>query len=106
MPLGSPIGTNRGLENEAQIRIIIAQAHVPVVVDAGIGAPSHAAKAMEMGADAVLVNTAIAVAADPVRMAAAFAMAVECGRAAYECGLPTVGGELASATSPLTAFLD
>ena len=107
MPLGSPIGTNRGIENEAQIRIIIAQARVPVVVDAGIGAPSHAAKAMEMGADAVLVNTAIAIARDPVRMAKAFAMAVECGRSAYECGLAPVSAESkAIATSPLTAFLD
>ncbi len=107
MPLGSPIGTNRGIENEAQIRIIIAQARVPVVVDAGIGAPSHAAKAMEMGADAVLVNTAIAVARDPVRMASAFAAAVECGRAAFEAGLPPVSANAkASATSPLTAFLD
>jgi len=107
MPLGSPIGTSRGLENEAQIRIIIAQARVPVVVDAGIGAPSHAARAMEMGADAVLVNTAIAVARDPVRMAEAFAMAVECGRAAFEAGLSPVNSELkANPTSPLTAFLD
>jgi len=108
MPLGSPIGCNRGIENEAQIRIIIAQARVPVVVDAGIGAPSHAAKAMEIGADAVLVNTAIAVARDPMRMAKAFAMAVEAGRAAFESGLPPVSaaGSVASATSPLTAFLD
>ncbi|MBN1403627.1 MAG: thiazole synthase [Opitutales bacterium] len=107
MPLGSPIGSNRGIQNEAQIRIIIAQARVPVVVDAGIGAPSHAALAMEMGADAVLVNTAIAVARDPVRMARAFAMAVEAGRAAYESGLAPVSTDLkASATSPLTAFLD
>ena len=107
MPLGSPIGTNRGIENEAQIRIIIAQARVPVVVDAGIGAPSHAAKAMEMGADAVLVNTAIAIARDPSRMAEAFAMAVVSGRAAYEAGLPAASADAkASATSPLTAFLD
>lgn len=107
MPLGSPIGTNRGLENEAQIRIIIAQARVPVVVDAGIGAPSHAAKAMELGADAVLVNTAIAIARDPIRMAKAFAMAVEAGRSAYESGLAPVCAEAkAVATSPLTAFLD
>jgi thiazole synthase len=107
MPLGSPIGTNRGLENEAQIRIIIAQARVPVVVDAGIGAPSHAAKAMELGADAVLVNTAIAIARDPIRMAKAFAMAVEAGRSAYESGLAPVSAEAkAVATSPLTAFLD
>lgn len=107
MPLGSPIGTNRGIENEAQIRIIIAQARVPVVVDAGIGAPSHAAKAMEMGADAVLVNTAIAVACDPIRMAKAFAMATEAGRAAYEAGLAPVSvSAKAVATSPLTSFLN
>jgi len=105
MPLGSPIGSNRGLQTRDQIRIIIEQATVPVVVDAGIGAPSHAAEAMELGADAVLVNTAIAVAGDPNRMARAFAAAVEAGRAAFESGL---GGRqtTASATSPLTAFLD
>ncbi len=105
MPLGSPIGSNRGLQTREQIRIIIEQATVPVVVDAGLGAPSHAAEAMELGADAVLVNTAIAVASDPNRMALAFKMAVEAGRAAYESGLarPVEG---ASATSPLTAFLD
>ena len=87
MPLGSPIGTNQGILTAFQISIIIEQARVPVVVDAGLGAPSHAAQAMEMGADAVLVNTAIAVAGDPVRMARAFAMAVEAGREAYESGL-------------------
>ena len=105
MPLGSPIGSNRGIQTRDQIRIIIEQATVPVVVDAGLGAPSHAAEAMELGADAVLVNTAIAVAPDPVRMAAAFRMAVEAGRAAFEIGL---AGRLdtASPTSPLTAFLD
>jgi thiazole synthase len=105
MPLGSPIGSNRGIETRAQIEIIIEQAIVPVVVDAGIGAPSHAAEAMEMGADAVLVNTAIAVASDPLRMANAFKMAVECGRDAYEIGL-AAELETASATSPLTAFLN
>ncbi len=105
MPLGSPIGSNRGIETRGQIRIILEQATVPVVVDAGIGAPSHAAEAMEMGADAVLVNTAIAVANDPVRMSRAFKMAVECGREAYEVGLAE-RLETASATSPLTAFLD
>ena len=105
MPLGSPIGSNRGIETRAQIQIIIEQATVPVVVDAGIGAPSHAAEAMEMGADAVLVNTAIAVASDPLRMANAFKMAVECGREAYEIGL-AAEQETASATSPLTAFLN
>jgi thiazole synthase len=104
MPLGSPIGSNRGLQTRDQIRIIIEQATVPVVVDAGLGAPSHAAQAMELGADAVLVNTAIAVASDPVRMATAFQMAVQAGRAAFETGL-AAEGELASATSPLTAFL-
>ena len=104
MPLGSPIGSNRGIESRGQIRIIIEQATVPVVVDAGIGAPSHAAEAMEMGADAVLVNTAIAVANDPCRMARAFAGAVECGRDAYEIGLAAPLAA-ASATSPLTAFL-
>src|SRR6202045_1420814 len=83
MPLGSPIGSNRGLQTRDQIRIIIEQATVPVVVDAGIGAPSHAAEAMELGADAVLVNTAIAVANDPDKMAVAFKMAVKAGRAAF-----------------------
>src|SRR5438093_10222663 len=87
MPLGSPIGSNRGLQSRDQIRIIIEQATVPVVVDAGLGAPSHAAEAMEMGADAVLVNTAIVIASEPSRMAVAFKMAVEAGRAAYEIGL-------------------
>jgi len=105
MPLGSPIGSNRGLETREQIRIIIEQATVPVVVDAGIGAPSHAAEAMEMGADAVLVNTAIAVAYDPCRMARAFAEAVHCGREAYETGLASPKSA-ASATSPVTAFLN
>lgn len=104
MPLGSPIGSNRGIQTRDQIRIIIDQATVPVVVDAGLGAPSHAAEAMEMGADAVLINTAIAVSDDPNRMAVAFRMAVEAGRAAFECGLPTQR-ETASPTSPLTAFL-
>jgi thiazole synthase len=105
MPLGSPIGSNRGIQTRDQIRIIIEQATVPVVVDAGLGAPSHAAEAMELGADAALVNTAIAVATDPNRMAIAFKMAVEAGRAAYESGLGPQS-QLAHATSPLTAFLD
>src|ERR1700677_1003206 len=105
MPLGSPIGSNRGVQTRDQIRIIIEQATVPVVVDAGLGAPSHAAEAMEMGADAVLVNTAIAVADDPNKMPVAFKMAVEAGRAAFESGLG-VTHETASATSPLTAFLN
>lgn len=104
MPLGAPIGSNRGLATRDQIRIIIDQAIVPVVVDAGIGAPSHAAEAMELGADAVLVNTAIAIASDPVRMAAAFKQAVEAGRTAFELGLPEALDH-ASATSPLTGFL-
>lgn len=105
MPLGSPIGSNRGLDTRAQIAIIIEQARVPVVVDAGLGQPSHAAAAMEMGADAVLVNTAIAIASDPVQMAQAFAMAVQAGRCAREIGSAAVGRR-AEATSPLTAFLD
>jgi thiazole synthase len=105
MPLGAPIGSNRGLETRRQLEIIIEQAIVPVVVDAGIGAPSHAAEALEMGADAVLVNTAIAIACDPCRMALAFKMAVEAGRMAFELGLPQPLGQ-ASATSPLGSFLD
>jgi len=104
MPLGSPIGSNRGLQTRDQLRIIIEQATVPVVVDAGLGAPSHAAEAMELGADAVLVNTAIAVASDPSRMAVAFKQAVEAGRAAFEMGL-AAEQQTASPTSPLTAFL-
>ena len=105
MPLGSPIGSNRGLRTRDQLEIIIEQAIVPVVVDAGLGAPSHAAEAMEIGADAVLVNTAIAIASDPNRMAIAFKMAVEAGRTAYELGM-AAQQQYASATSPLTAFLD
>ena len=105
MPLGSPIGSARGIETRPSIEIIIEQATVPVVVDAGLGAPSHAAAAMEMGADAVLINTAIAVAADPMRMAAAFKAAVEAGRAAYEIGIAPRRKE-ADPTSPLTGFLD
>ncbi|MDB6055641.1 MAG: aldolase-type tim barrel [Verrucomicrobiales bacterium] len=105
MPLGSPIGSNRGIETRSQIRIIIDQATVPVVVDAGIGAPSHASEAMEMGADAVLVNTAIAVAGNPNKMARAFAMAVEAGRLAFENGMASQS-HYANPTSPLTGFLD
>ena len=105
MPLGSPIGSNQGIRTRDQIRIIIEQAIVPVVVDAGLGAPSHAAEAMEMGAAAVLINTAIAVTNDPNRMAIAFKQAVEAGRLAYEVGLASTQ-ETASPTSPLTAFLD
>lgn len=105
MPLAAPIGTNKGLVTRELLEIIIEQSRVPVVVDAGLGAPSHAAEAMELGADAVLVNTAIAVAGDPVRMAAAFARAVEAGREAYEAGLGAQS-RCAEASSPLTSFLD
>ena len=105
MPLAAPIGTNKGLVTRDLLEIIIEQSNVPVVVDAGLGAPSHAAAAMELGADAVLVNTAIAVAGDPERMARAFARAVEAGREAYEAGLGTQSRH-AEASSPLTSFLD
>ena len=105
MPLGAPIGSNRGVETRAMIEIIIEQACVPVIVDAGLGAPSHAAEALEMGADAVLVNTAIAVAEDPAEMARAFRLGVEAGRRGFEAGLGT-RSQTASATSPLTGFLD
>lgn len=105
MPLGAPIGTNKGLLTKDFLRIIIEQSNVPVVVDAGIGAPSHAAEAMEMGADAVLVNTAVAVAGNPVAMANAFRKAVEAGREAFIAGVPAQL-EMAEASSPLTAFLN
>ena len=105
MPLGAPIGSNRGIKTRDQISIIVEQASVPVVVDAGIGSPSHAAEAMELGADAVLVNTAIAVSDDPSRIGLAFKAAVKAGRMAYEIGLNQQIG-IASATSPLTGFLD
>src|SRR6056297_706451 len=105
MPLGSPIGSNQGLNTKDFIKIIIEQSNVPVVVDAGIGVPSHAAEAMELGADAVLVNTAIAIAGDPVRMGRAFKLAVEAGREAFETGVPEMRVN-ASATSPLTGFLN
>lgn len=104
MPLGSPIGSNQGIRTRANIEIIIEQANVPVVVDAGIGLPSHAAEAMEMGADAVLVNTALAVARDPVRIARAFRLGVEAGRLAFMAG-PGAPREKAEASSPLTGFL-
>ncbi|SDE25615.1 thiazole synthase [Desulfuromonas thiophila] len=104
MPLGAPIGTNKGIRTRDNIAIIIEQAIVPVVVDAGLGAPSHAAEALEMGADAVLVNTALAVAGDPPRMAAAFAKAVQAGREGYLAGLGKVQ-QRAEASSPLTGFL-
>ena len=107
MPLGSPIGTNKGLLTKDFLQIIIEQANVPVVVDAGIGAPSHAAQAMEMGAAACLVNTAIAVAGNPVEMAIAFKEAVIAGRRAYEAGLGSTGATMAAqASSPLTGFLN
>ncbi|MGB3209402.1 MAG: thiazole synthase [Desulforhopalus sp.] len=105
MPLGAPIGTNRGLETKSLIGLLIENCTIPVVVDAGIGRPSHAAEAMEMGAEAVLVNTAIATAEDPAMMGRAFALAVEAGRLAY---LARMAEEsiLAKASSPLTGFLD
>ena len=107
MPLAAPIGTNRGLITRDFLQLIIEQSGVPVVVDAGIGAPSHAAAALEMGADAVLVNTAIAVAANPEEMAVAFREAAIAGRRAYEAGLGAVTFNMqASASSPLTAFLN
>jgi len=105
MPLGAPIGSNKGLRTLDFLQIIIEQSTVPVIVDAGIGAPSHAAAAMELGADAVLVNTAIAAATNPVQMAVAFRQAVEAGRMAWCAGLGTVK-EYAEASSPLTAFLE
>ncbi|PWN66933.1 thiazole synthase [Chryseobacterium phosphatilyticum] len=104
MPLGAPIGTNKGLRTLDFLEIIISQSNVPVVVDAGIGAPSDAAKAMEMGADAVLVNTAIAVAGNPVNMAVAFKEGVIAGRRAFEAGLGAIANH-AEASSPLTSFL-
>jgi thiazole synthase len=104
MPLGSWIGSNQGLRTRAALEIIVEQATVPVVVDAGIGAPSHAAEAMELGADAVLVNTAIGTAASPAAMARAFRLAVDAGRSGFRAGLPARAG-VASASSPLTGFL-
>src|SRR6266571_5249093 len=104
MPLGSWIGSNQGLRTRAALEIIVEQALVPVVIDAGIGAPSHAAEAMELGAAAVLVNTAIGTAGDPVAMGAAFKQAIEAGRRAFLAGLPAVAGS-ADASSPLTGFL-
>lgn len=104
MPLGAPIGSNKGLKTKEFLEIIIDQTNVPVIVDAGIGAPSHAAYAMELGADAVLVNTAIAVSQNPVEMAKAFKLAVQAGRMAYEAKLAPVKSQ-AEASSPLTSFL-
>jgi len=105
MPLGSAIGSNKGLKTIDFLEMIISQSNVPVIIDAGIGAPSDAAKAMEIGADAVLVNTAIAVSGDPARMAEAFKIAVTAGRMAFEAKLGTITS-LAAASSPLTSFLD
>ena len=104
MPLGSPIGSNNGLQTKAMLEIIIDQSNVPVIVDAGIGAPSHAAQAMEMGADAILVNTAIAISDNPIAMGKAFKLAVEAGRLAFEARLGQTYKQ-ASASSPLTNFL-
>ncbi len=104
MPLGSWIGSNQGLRTRGALEIIVEQALVPVVVDAGLGAPSHASEALELGADAVLVNTAIGTALDPPAMGRAFRLAVEAGRAGYLAGLPAAGG-VAAASSPLTGFL-
>jgi thiazole synthase len=104
MPLGSWIGSNQGLRTKAALEIIVEQSLVPVVVDAGIGAPSQAAEAMEIGADAVLVNTAIGTAGDPVAMGAAFRQAVDAGRAGFLAGLAVAGG-VAQPSSPLTGFL-
>ena len=105
MPLGAPIGSNKGLQTRDMLEIIIRESKIPVVIDAGIGAPSHAAAAMEMGADAVLVNTAIAISENPGEMARAFKLAAEAGRIAYESKLG-IDSEYAEASSPLTAFLD
>ena len=105
MPLGAPIGTNKGIKTVDFLEIIIEQSNVPVIVDAGIGSPSHAAYAMELGADAVLVNTAIAVSKNPVAMAKAFKMAVQAGRMAYNAKLAPVK-TYAEASSPLTSFLN
>jgi thiazole synthase len=104
MPLGSPIGSGRGLKTAELVKIMVKEISIPVVVDAGLGSPSHAAECMELGCDAVLVNTAIAVAKDPVGMARAFSMAVEAGRRAYLAG-QAPSSEHASASSPLTGFL-
>ena len=104
MPLAAPIGSNRGLRNKDMIEIIIRQSNVPVIIDAGIGLPSHAAEAMEMGADAIMLNTATAVAGNPVLMAQAFKLAVEAGRMAFEAE-PAQPTFTAQASSPLTSFL-
>ena len=105
MPLAAPIGTNKGLLTRDFLELIVEQSQVPVIVDAGIGAPSHAAEAMEMGVDAVLVNTAIAISDNPIEMAEAFKLATIAGRKAYLAGLGAVSNN-AEATSPLTSFLN
>lgn len=105
MPLAAPIGSNLGIRNRDMLEIIIRQSRVPVIVDAGIGLPSHAAQAMEMGADAVMLNTATAVAGDPIAMSRAFKLAVEAGRMAFEAK-PAQATYTASASSPLTSFLN
>lgn len=104
MPLGAPIGTNKGLKTKELIKILIEEIDLPIVVDAGIGRPSHAAEAMELGASAVLVNTAVSVAENPVLMAEAFALAVKAGRYAYNSG-PGAIRDTADSSSPLTGFL-
>jgi len=106
MPLGAPIGSNKGLKTQDFLEIIIDQSNVPVIVDAGIGAPSHAAYAMELGADAILVNTAIAVSKNPTEMAVAFKLAVEAGRMAHQAKLAPIVHKKAEASSPLTRFLN
>jgi thiazole synthase len=105
MPLGAPIGSNQGLQTKAMLEIIIRESNIPVIIDAGIGTPSQAAEAMEMGADAVLINTAIAIAGDAESMATAFKLAVEAGRMAFEAGLAGKS-KIAVASSPLTSFLN
>jgi thiazole synthase len=105
MPLGAPIGTNLGLKTRELVKILIDEIDLPIVVDAGIGAPSHAAEAMELGAAAVLLNTGISSAQDPVKMAEAFGLAVRAGRLAYLSGMGPVSG-IAQASSPLTGFLN
>lgn len=104
MPLGAPIGSNKGLQTKALIKILIEEINVPIIVDAGIGMPSHASEAMELGADAVLVNTAIATAKDPINMGLAFKYAVEAGRLAYKSS-SNFSCEHGNASSPLTGFL-
>ncbi len=105
MPLGAPIGSNQGLTTKSMLEIIIAESNIPVVIDAGLGLPSHAAEAMEIGADAVLVNTAIAIAKDPIAMAKAFDYAVQAGRLAFLSKTESVSTITAQASSPLTNFL-